>query len=63
MTQELIDLRNSILEKRYDDTLAITDELKGMRKQAILGNIDSFLVQIFIHLLKNQSVIARSARE
>lgn len=54
MTQELIDLRNSILEKGYDDALAIIDELEGMSKQAILRNIDSFLVRIFIHLLKNQ---------
>ncbi len=54
MTQELIDLRNSILEERYEDALAIIDELKGMSKQAILRNIDSFLVRILIHLLKNQ---------
>lgn len=54
MTQELIDLRNSILEERYEDALAIIDELEGMSKQAILRNIDSFLVRIFIHLLKNQ---------
>jgi hypothetical protein len=30
MTQELIDLRNSILEKRYADALAIVDELEGL---------------------------------
>ncbi len=54
MTQELIDLRNSILEERYEDALAIIDELEGMSKQAILRNIESFLVRILIHLLKNQ---------
>ena len=52
--QELIDLRNSILEKRYGDALVIIDELEGMSKQAVLRNIDSFLVRIFIHLIKNQ---------
>jgi len=35
MTPKLIDLRNSILEERYQDALAIVDELEGMSKQAI----------------------------
>jgi hypothetical protein len=43
MTQELIDLRNSILEQRYTDALAIVDELEGMSKKAIIGQIKSFL--------------------
>ncbi len=54
MTQELIDLRTSILEGRYEDALAIVDELEGMSKQAILRNIESFLVRLMIHLIKNQ---------
>jgi hypothetical protein len=54
MTQELIDLRNSIVEGRYADALAIVDELEGMSKQAILRNIDSLLVILLIHLIKNQ---------
>lgn len=54
MTQELIDLRASILERRYDDALAIVDELEGMSKQAILRNIESFLVRLLVHLIKNQ---------
>lgn len=54
MTQELIDLRTSILEGRYDDALAIVDELEGMSKQAILRNIESFLVRLMVHLIKNQ---------
>ncbi|AOW98763.1 hypothetical protein BJP34_04235 [Moorena producens PAL-8-15-08-1] len=54
MTQELIDLKTSILEGRYADALAIVDELEGMSKQAILRNIDSFIVRLFIHLIKNQ---------
>lgn len=35
MTQELTDLRNSILEGRYDDALALVDELEGMSKLQI----------------------------
>ena len=54
MTQELIDLRNSILEQRYTDALAIVDELEGMSRQAIFRNIQSFLVRLIIHLIKNQ---------
>ncbi|MFN9400379.1 MAG: DUF29 family protein, partial [Dolichospermum sp.] len=54
MTQELIDLRNSILEQRYTDALAIVDELEGMSKQAILRKIQSFLRILLIHLIKNQ---------
>ncbi len=33
MTQELIDLRNSILEQRYSDALSLVDELEGMSKK------------------------------
>ena len=54
MTQELIDLRNSIVEQRYTDALAIVDELEGMSKQAILRNIQAFLRILLIHLVKNQ---------
>lgn len=54
MTQELIDLRNSILEGRYADALAIVDELNWMSKKATLRNIKSFLIRLFIHLIKNQ---------
>lgn len=53
MTQELIDLRNSILEQRYSDALAIVDELEGMSKQAIIRNILSFVNILLIHLIKN----------
>lgn len=54
MTQELIDLKTSILEGRYDDALAIVDELEGMSKQATLRTIESFLVRLLVHLIKNQ---------
>lgn len=54
MTQELIDLRTSILEGRYEDALEIVDELEGMSKQSILRNIQSFLERMLMHLIKNQ---------
>ncbi|MEM9904182.1 MAG: DUF29 family protein [Cyanobacteria bacterium P01_D01_bin.44] len=54
MTQELLDLRRSLVEGRYEDALLLVDELEGMGKQAILRNIESFLVRLLVHLLKNQ---------
>lgn len=54
MTQELIDLRNSILERRYADALAIVDELDWSSKKATIRYIKSFLARMLIHLIKNQ---------
>ncbi|ELS05605.1 protein of unknown function DUF29 [Xenococcus sp. PCC 7305] len=54
MVQELISLRQIIVEGRYQDALEIVDELEGMSKQAILRNIESFLIRLLIHLIKNQ---------
>jgi len=54
MTEELMDLRTSILEGRYMDALAIVDELEVISKQAVLRNIESFLIRMLIHLIKNQ---------
>ncbi len=54
MTQELTDLKTSILAGRYADALMLVDELEGMSKQAILRNIESFLARLLIHLIKNQ---------
>ncbi|MBD2385468.1 DUF29 family protein [Cylindrospermum sp. FACHB-282] len=54
MTQELIDLKNSILDGRYADALGIVDELEGMSTKAILRQIKSYLRILLIHLIKNQ---------
>ena len=54
MTQELIELRASILEGRYEDALDILDDLEAMSKKSILRNIMSFLIRLMIHLIKNQ---------
>jgi hypothetical protein len=54
MTQELIDLRTSILEGRYADALTIVDELEEMSEQVIFRNIESFLVRMLTLLIQNQ---------
>ncbi len=54
MTQELIDLRNSILQGNYTAALEIVDELEGMSKKANIRQIKSFLKILLIHLIKNQ---------
>lgn len=54
MTQELSDLRVSIVEGRYDEAIAIIDDLEEMSKKAILRNIMSFVIRLMIHLIKNQ---------
>jgi len=54
MTQELMELRRSLMEGRYEDALSLVDELESMGKQAILRNIESFLVRLLVHLIKNQ---------
>jgi len=54
MTQELMELRQSILERRYDDALEILDDLEDMIKQGTLRKIEAFLVKLVIHLIKNQ---------
>lgn len=54
MTQELLNLRLSIVEGRYEDALELVDELEEMSRQAILRNIESFLIRLMVHLIKNQ---------
>ncbi|MGK7903615.1 MAG: DUF29 family protein [Hormoscilla sp.] len=54
MTQELIDLRASIMEGRYTDALTLVDELEWMSKKGTIRNIKSFLIRMVVHLIKNQ---------
>ncbi len=54
MTQELMELRRSILERRYDDALEILDDLEEISKQGTWRKIEAFLVKLVIHLIKNQ---------
>ncbi len=53
MNQELFQLRLCILEGRYQDALAIIDQLEWVGNQQILLTIENFLVRLLIHLVKN----------
>ena len=54
MTEELTALKEKILSGAYSEALDLIDELEEMSRQAILRNIDSYLVRLLIHLLKAQ---------
>ncbi len=54
MTQELTDLKNSILEGRYAEALEIVEELEAMSRKDYIIKIESFLVRLLVHLIKNQ---------
>ncbi len=54
MLQELAVLRQSILNGQYIESIALIDELDEMSKKAILNNIESYLIRLITHLIKNQ---------
>ncbi len=54
MIQELIDLKQSIIEGRTDDALEIIDDLNQMGRKSLIRNIKSYLVRLLIHLIKNK---------
>jgi len=54
MIQELVELRASLKEGRYEDAIAIAEDLELMGRKAIIRNIRSYLTILFVHLIKNQ---------
>jgi hypothetical protein len=50
--QEIIDLRQSILEGRTGDALALLDELEAMSRKSVIYTIESYLVRLVMHLIK-----------
>jgi hypothetical protein len=52
--EELAELRNNIIAGRYSDALAIIDELEEMSRRDIIRKIESYLVRLIAHLIKNQ---------
>jgi len=52
--EELLEIRDSIVAGRYEEAIALVDELEAMSQQAILGNIQSFVVRLLVHLIKDR---------
>lgn len=55
LMEELIELRHFILTNQYDKALMLIDELDEMSLQDTLNKIDSFMVVILIHLIKQEA--------
>ncbi|HEY9810085.1 MAG TPA: hypothetical protein V6D13_12220 [Halomicronema sp.] len=54
MNQELRNLKNSILEGRYEDALLIVDELESMSKEYNLNKIRFYVIRILSKIIKIQ---------
>ncbi len=52
--EELAELKNNILTGKYADALAIIDELEEMSRRDIIRKIESYLIRLLAHLIKNQ---------
>jgi hypothetical protein len=52
--EELAELRNNIIAGKYSDALAIIDELEEMSRRDIIRKIESYLIRLLAHLIKNQ---------
>lgn len=52
--EELLELRQHLLNGEYSTALAMIDELGEMSRKAILRTIRAYLVRLLVHLIKNQ---------
>jgi hypothetical protein len=50
--QEILDIRQSILEGRTQDALQLLDELEFMSRKSVIYTIESYLVRLVMHLIK-----------
>ncbi len=53
--EELLELRACLEQRRYDDALAIVDELQAMSKEDKINKIGSFVKVLLIHLIKQHA--------
>lgn len=51
---EILELRRSIEEGRYDDALALVDEITAMARKDIVDKIGSYIRVLLIHLIKSR---------
>lgn len=52
--QEIIQLKQSIINHDWEKSLAIIEELQEMGRQDKINNLQSFLVILLVHLIKIQ---------
>jgi ribosomal protein S17E len=50
--EELLELHDAITEHRYDDALAIVEEMTAMAKKDIIDKIGSYTRLLLMHLIK-----------
>jgi hypothetical protein len=54
MTQQLMDLRNSLLDGRYEDAITLLDALEASNRRTMLHQIEHNLVRFVLPLIQNQ---------
>ncbi len=54
MTQQLMDLRNSLLDGRYEDAITLLDCLEASNRRTMLHQIEHNLVRFVLPLIQNQ---------
>jgi hypothetical protein len=52
--EEILELKQCLLNKKYDRALIIVEELEEMGRQDKINNLESFLVILLLHLIKIQ---------
>ncbi|MEY2858942.1 MAG: hypothetical protein RLZZ74_3255, partial [Cyanobacteriota bacterium] len=52
--EEILELKQSLLSGNLDEALCIVEELEEVGRKSIIENLESFLVVLLIHLIKNQ---------
>ncbi|MEM7727626.1 MAG: DUF29 family protein [Cyanobacteria bacterium P01_A01_bin.45] len=52
--EEILELKDCLINQQYDRAFAIVEELETMGRQDKINNLESFLVILLIHLIKIQ---------
>ena len=52
--EEILELKDCLLNREYDRAFAIAEDLEAMGRQDKINNLESFLVILLIHLIKIQ---------
>ena len=52
--EEILELKDCLLNQEYDRAFAIVEDLEAMGRQDKINDLESFLVILSIHLIKIQ---------